>query len=45
MRFLPVRSMVAAGICVSIQGPINAGLRLALGSPVYSAAISFFPVL
>jgi uncharacterized membrane protein YdcZ (DUF606 family) len=26
--------MVAAGICVSIQGPINARLRLAVGSPV-----------
>jgi uncharacterized membrane protein YdcZ (DUF606 family) len=28
MRFLPVLSMVAAGICVSIQGPVNARLRL-----------------
>jgi bacterial/archaeal transporter family-2 protein len=42
MRFLPVLSMVAAGICVSIQGPVNARLRLAVGSPVFSAAISFF---
>jgi hypothetical protein len=42
MRFLPVLSMVAAGICVSIQGPVNARLRLAVGSPVFSAAFVFF---
>jgi transporter family-2 protein len=42
MRFLPVLSMVAAGICVAIQGPVIARLRLAVGSPVFSAAISFF---
>ena len=42
MRLLLVLSMVAAGICVSIQGPINARLRLAVGSPVFSAAFSFF---
>ena len=34
MRLLLVLSLVAAGICVSIQGPINARLRLAVGSPV-----------
>jgi bacterial/archaeal transporter family-2 protein len=33
--------MVAAGICVAIQGPVNARLRLAIGSPVFSAAVSF----
>ena len=42
MRLLLVLSMVAAGICVSIQGPVNARLRLAVGSPVFSAAFSFF---
>ena len=34
--------MVVAGICVAIQGPINARLRLAVGSPVFSATFSFF---
>lgn len=33
--------MVLAGFFVSIQGPINARLRLALESPVLTAAISF----
>jgi bacterial/archaeal transporter family-2 protein len=42
MRLLSVLSMVAAGICVSIQGPVNARLRLAVGSPIFSAAVSFF---
>ena len=42
MRLLLVLSMVAAGICVSIQGPVNARLRLAVDSPVFSAAVSFF---
>jgi bacterial/archaeal transporter family-2 protein len=42
MRLFSVLSMVAAGICVSIQGPVNARLRLAVGSPILSAAVSFF---
>ena len=41
MRLVLVLSMVAAGICVAIQGPVNARLRLAVGSPVLSAAVSF----
>jgi transporter family-2 protein len=41
MRFLPVLMMIAAGACISIQGPINARLRLAVESPVLTAAISF----
>ena len=41
MRFLPVLVMVFAGFCISIQGPINARLRLAVDSPVLSATISF----
>lgn len=41
MRFLPVLVMVMAGFFISIQGPINARLRLAVESPVLSAAISF----
>jgi bacterial/archaeal transporter family-2 protein len=41
MRFLPVLVMVIAGFCISIQGPINARLRVAVDSPVLSAAISF----
>jgi bacterial/archaeal transporter family-2 protein len=41
MRFLFVFVMVLAGFFVSIQGPINARLRLALESPVFAAAISF----
>jgi bacterial/archaeal transporter family-2 protein len=42
MRLVLILSMVAAGICVAIQGPVNARLRLAVGSPVFSAAVSFF---
>jgi bacterial/archaeal transporter family-2 protein len=41
MRFLLVLVMVIAGFFISIQGPINARLRVAAGSPVLSAAISF----
>ena len=41
MRLVLVLSMVAAGICVAIQGPVNSRLRLAVGSPVLSAAVSF----
>ena len=41
MRFLPILVMVFAGFFISIQGPINARLRLAVESPVLSAAISF----
>jgi bacterial/archaeal transporter family-2 protein len=41
MRFLPILVMVVAGFFISIQGPINARLRLAVESPVLSAAISF----
>ena len=41
MRLLPIVIMVAAGFFVSIQGPINARLRIAVDSPVLSAAISF----
>ena len=41
MRAVLILSMIAAGICVAIQGPVNARLRLALDSPVFSAAISF----
>jgi len=41
MRFLPVLVMVIAGFCISIQGPINARLRVAVDSPVLSATISF----
>ena len=41
MRFLPVLVMVIAGFFISIQGPINARLRVAVDSPVLSAAISF----
>ena len=41
MRLLPVLIMVVAGFFISIQGPINARLRLAVDSPVLSAAISF----
>jgi transporter family-2 protein len=41
MRFLPVLVMVVAGFCISIQGPINARLRLAVESPVLTATISF----
>ena len=41
MRILPVLIMALGGACVSLQGPINARLRTAVGSPVMSAAISF----
>jgi bacterial/archaeal transporter family-2 protein len=41
MRFLPVLVMIVAGFFISIQGPINLRLRLAVESPVLSAAISF----
>ncbi len=41
MRIVPVLVMVLAGFFISIQGPINARLRLAIDSPVLSAAISF----
>jgi bacterial/archaeal transporter family-2 protein len=41
MRLVLVLFMVVAGICVSIQGPVNARLRSAVGSPVFSAAVSF----
>src|SRR5438270_13251639 len=41
MRLLPVLIMAVAGACISLQGPINARLRTAVGSPVMSAAISF----
>ena len=41
MRLLPVLIMVVSGFFISIQGPINARLRLAVDSPVLSAAISF----
>jgi transporter family-2 protein len=41
MRFLPILVMIFAGFCISIQGPVNARLRLAVDSPVLSAAISF----
>ena len=41
MRFLSVLIMFLAGFCVSLQGPINARLRVALESPVMSATLSF----
>ena len=41
MRFLPILVMIVAGFFISIQGPLNARLRLAVESPVLSAAISF----
>src|SRR5260370_16590356 len=41
MRFLPILVMFVAGFFISIQGPINARLRLAVDSPVLSAAILF----
>jgi bacterial/archaeal transporter family-2 protein len=41
MRLLPVLVMIVAGFSISIQGPINTRLRLAVDSPVLSAAISF----
>jgi bacterial/archaeal transporter family-2 protein len=42
MRLLSILFMITAGLCVAIQGPINARLRLAVGSPILSAAFSFF---
>jgi bacterial/archaeal transporter family-2 protein len=41
MRFLSIFVMLLAGFCLSIQGPVNARLRLALESPVFAATISF----
>jgi transporter family-2 protein len=41
MRLLSILVMLLAGFCLSIQGPINARLRLALESPVFAAAVSF----
>jgi uncharacterized membrane protein YdcZ (DUF606 family) len=41
MRFLSVLIMFAAGFFVSIQGPVNTRLRVAVESPVLSATISF----
>src|SRR2546421_11628 len=41
MRALPILLMVAAGVLVSFQGPVNARLRFAAESPVLSAAASF----
>jgi transporter family-2 protein len=42
MRFLSILVMVLAGFFLSIQGPINARLRLVLESPIFAATISFF---
>ena len=42
MRFLPVLVMIVAGFFISIQGPINARLRLSIESPVLSAAIGSY---
>src|SRR5258708_5583115 len=41
MRLLSILVMLLAGFCLSIQGPINARLRLVLESPVFAAALSF----
>ena len=41
MRLLSIFVMLLAGFCLSIQGPVNARLRLALESPVFAAMISF----
>jgi transporter family-2 protein len=41
MRLISILVMLLAGFCLSIQGPINSRLRLALESPVFAAAISF----
>ena len=38
---LSIFVMIAAGIFISLQGPVNLRLRLATESPVLSAAISF----
>jgi uncharacterized membrane protein YdcZ (DUF606 family) len=35
MRFFSILVMVLAGFCLSIQGPVNARLRLVLESPVF----------
>jgi bacterial/archaeal transporter family-2 protein len=42
MRILPIIIMIAAGIFISLQGPVNLRLRMATESPVFSAATSFF---
>jgi bacterial/archaeal transporter family-2 protein len=42
VRFLFTLLMFVAGFCLSIQGPVNARLRLSLESPVFAAAVSFF---
>jgi len=41
MRFFFIFVMLLAGFCLSIQGPVNARLRLALDSPLFAATISF----
>jgi bacterial/archaeal transporter family-2 protein len=41
MKSLSIFLMLLAGFCLSIQGPVNARLRLALESPVFAATISF----
>jgi bacterial/archaeal transporter family-2 protein len=41
LSWILVLVMVIAGFFISIQGPINARLRVAVDSPVLSAAISF----
>jgi bacterial/archaeal transporter family-2 protein len=41
MKFLSIFVMLLAGFCLSIQGPVNARLRLALESPVFAATVSF----
>jgi transporter family-2 protein len=41
MRFLYILVMAVGGLCISLQGPVNARLRLALESPVFAAVISF----
>jgi uncharacterized membrane protein YdcZ (DUF606 family) len=43
MRFIPVLVMIVAGFLVSIQGPINLRLRLAVESPVLER-VPFNPV-
>jgi bacterial/archaeal transporter family-2 protein len=41
MKSLSIFLMLLAGFCLSIQGPVNSRLRLALESPVFAATISF----